>query len=110
MKLPRLNKPFWTLRSRTAFGWAVLADRPLPIFSSFRAALNNTALFWKQSFPTVAALQRIGWPKDFYYDNDGSTRSYSAQTFRFATDRSPVDENQKIDLGVELSGSAHPFL
>ncbi|ASV83975.1 hypothetical protein CES85_4758 [Ochrobactrum quorumnocens] len=71
MKLPRLNKPFWTLRSRTAFGWAVLADRPLPIFSSFRAALNNTALFWKQSFPTVAALQRIGWPKDFYYDNDG---------------------------------------
>ncbi len=47
MKLPRPNRPFWTLRSKTAFGWAVLADRPLPIFSSFRTALNNTALFWE---------------------------------------------------------------
>jgi len=71
MKLPRLSRPFWIQRSKTAFGGAVLTDRPLPIFSSFRAALNNTALFWKQPFPTVAALHRIGWPKDFYYDNDG---------------------------------------
>jgi hypothetical protein len=71
MKLQRLNKPFWTLRNRTAFGRAVLADRPLPIFSSYRDILNNKAVFWKQPFSIVAAPQRVGWAKDFYNGNDG---------------------------------------